>query len=68
MSTLHNRMPVILDKRNYVDWLDPAPHAKRPEDLIQLIRPFPADRMSAYPVSTLVNVPGNDRPECVLPA
>ena len=68
MSTLHNRMPVILDKNNYADWLDPAPHAKRPEGLLPLIRPFPADRMSAYPVSTLVNAPGNDRPECIVPA
>ena len=68
MSTLHNRMPVILDKNDYADWLDPAPHAKRPEGLLPLIRPFPADRMSAYPVSTLVNAPGNDRPECIVPA
>ena len=68
MSTLHNRMPVILDKNNYADWLDPAPHAKRPEGLLPLIRPFPADRMSAYPVSRLVNAPGNDRPECIVPA
>ena len=66
MSTLHNRMPVILDKRNYADWLDPAPQT--PENLLPLIQPFPADRMSAYPVSTLVNAPGNDRPECVVPA
>ena len=66
MSTLHNRMPVILDKKNYADWLDPAPQT--PENLLPLIQPFPADRMSAYPVSTLVNTPGNDRPECIVPA
>jgi putative SOS response-associated peptidase YedK len=67
MSTLHNRMPVILDKANYADWLEPAPHAKRPENMLPLIRPFPADRMSAYPVSTLVNIPSNDRVECIVP-
>lgn len=66
MSTLHNRMPVILDKNNYAAWLEAAPQT--PADLLPLIRPFPADRMSAYPVSTMVNSPGNDRAECVLPA
>lgn len=66
MSTLHNRMPVILDKTNYAAWLDAAPRS--PESLLPLIQPFPADRMSAYPVSTLVNSPGNDRAECVIPA
>jgi len=66
MSNLHNRMPVILDKKNYADWLEPAPHATRRENLLHLIQPFPADRMSAYPVSTLVNIPGNDRPELIV--
>jgi putative SOS response-associated peptidase YedK len=65
MSTLHNRMPVILDAADYSQWLDPAP--RTPESLLPLIRSFPADRMSAYPVSTMVNSPGNDRAECVLP-
>lgn len=66
MSTLHNRMPVILDPKDYALWLDPAPQT--PEKLVHLIKPFPADAMSAHPVSTLVNKPGNDRPECVVPA
>jgi putative SOS response-associated peptidase YedK len=66
MSTLHSRMPVILDRADYADWLDAAP--RTPDSLLPLIKPFPADRMSAHPVSTMVNVPGNDRPECVLPA
>ncbi len=65
MSTLHNRMPVILGPADYSQWLDPAP--RTPESLLPLIRSFPADRMSAYPVSTMVNSPGNDRAECVLP-
>jgi putative SOS response-associated peptidase YedK len=65
MSTLHNRMPVILDKQNFGDWLNPMPQTS--DNLIHLIQSFPADRMAAHPVSTLVNAPGNDRPECVLP-
>ncbi len=66
MSALHNRMPVILSESDYALWLDPAPRAAT--DLLPLLHPYPADAMHAYPVSTLVNSPTNDRPECVLPA
>ena len=66
MATLHNRMPVILPPSAYAQWLDPAPRA--PDSLLPLIKPFPADEMSAHPVSTLVNSPANDRAELVVPA
>ena len=65
MATLHNRMPVILHPRDYAKWLDVSPQT--PENLLPLIKPFPADAMSAHPVSTLVNKPGNDTPELVVP-
>ena len=65
MSTLHNRMPVILPPQAYAEWLDPAPRAAL--DLLPLLTPYPAEAMRAHPVSTLVNSPANDRPECVLP-
>ena len=65
MSKLHNRMPVILPPSAYEEWLDPAP--QKPEALQHLLVPYPATGMRAYPVSTLVNSPGNDRPECVVP-
>jgi putative SOS response-associated peptidase YedK len=63
---IHNRMPVILHPRDYAKWLDPSPQT--PDRLKPLIKPFPADLMDAYPVSTLVNTPANDRPELVVPA
>jgi putative SOS response-associated peptidase YedK len=63
---IHNRMPVILHPRDYAKWLDPSPQT--PDQLKPLIKPFPADMMDAYPVSTLVNTPANDRPELVVPA
>jgi putative SOS response-associated peptidase YedK len=65
MSTLHNRMPVILTQGDYAQWLDALPRA--PENLLPLIKPFPAEGMSAHPVSMLVNKPGNDRAELVVP-
>lgn len=66
MEPIHDRMPAILHPRDYAKWLDPAPQT--PDKLARLIKPFPADAMSAHPVSTLVNKPGNDRPECIAPA
>jgi putative SOS response-associated peptidase YedK len=65
MATIHNRMPVILDSKDYAGWLDPAPQTQG--HLLHLLQPFPAGKMSAHPVSTLVNKAGNDRPECVVP-
>jgi putative SOS response-associated peptidase YedK len=65
MATIHNRMPVILRPSDYTQWLDTSPRA--PESLQPLLQPFPADEMSAYTVSTLVNSPVNDRAELVVP-
>lgn len=66
MAKLHNRMPVILPESAYTQWLDPAP--RKPEELQTLLVPYPAAAMTAYPVSTLVNSPANDRAECIVPA
>jgi putative SOS response-associated peptidase YedK len=65
MAPLHNRMPVILPPDAYTQWLDSAPQT--PDSLQPLIKPYPAEEMSAYPVSTLVNNPKNDLAECVVP-
>lgn len=66
IARLHNRMPVILPPETYARWLEPAP--RQPADLQGLLTPYPSEEMSAYPVSTLVNSPANDRPEVVAPA
>lgn len=66
MASIHDRMPVILPSTAYAKWLDPAPQF--PVDLKGLLVPYPVDEMHAFPVSTLVNSPANDRPEVVVPA
>ncbi|MDK1028809.1 MAG: SOS response-associated peptidase [Anaerolineae bacterium] len=66
MAAIHDRMPVIIDPDDYQRWIDPA--AQSPDSLQPLIKPYPADEMTAHPVSTLVNNPKNDRAECVVPA
>ena len=65
LASIHDRMPVILHPKDYTDWLDSSPRAA--DSLNHLITEFPAELMEAYPVSTLVNSPSNDRAECVLP-
>jgi putative SOS response-associated peptidase YedK len=59
-------MPVILPRDAYAQWIDPA--VRTPDSLQALIKPYPANEMAAYPVSTLVNDPKNDRAENVVPA
>ena len=47
MGTIHSRMPVILDPRDYEQWLDPK--EQDAAAVATLLRPFPAERMRAYP-------------------
>ena len=63
MADIHDRMPVILSPADYDLWLDPEFQDK--EKLQSLLRPYPADEMTAYPVSTFVNNPRNENPACV---
>lgn len=63
MRPVHNRMPVILNPKDYEQWLDPE--VKEPERLQPLLRPYSTQEMLAYPVSTAVNKPSNDNAECI---
>jgi len=65
VEPIHNRMPVILPREAYDRWLDPT--EQRPGSFNDLLVPYPAEEMVAYPVSTYVNSPGNDSPACVAP-
>ena len=64
MAPIHNRMPVIVEPADYDLWLDSG---DRPEDGLHLLRPYPANKMAFYPVSTHVNSPRNDDPQCIQP-
>lgn len=61
-ATIHNRMPVILAPADYARWLD----IEQP-DAGDLLKPYPADAMKAYPISTRVNSPKNDDPSIIEP-
>jgi len=60
---IHDRMPVILPKEVEDLWLDPA--VEDPRRLLDILRPYPANEMDAYPVSNLVNSVSNDSSACI---
>ena len=60
---VHDRMPVILPRESISTWLDED--EVRPEALQGLMVPLSADLMQAYPVSTFVNSPKNNSPQCI---
>lgn len=65
MQPIHDRMPVIIAKENEDLWLDPA--VAEATVLRELLQPYSADEMEAYPVSKRVNSPSNNSPECLKP-
>jgi putative SOS response-associated peptidase YedK len=60
---IHDRMPAILPKEVEDLWLDAS--VEDPHRLLALLRPYPADEMEAYPVSSQVNSVKNNTPECI---
>ena len=65
MGLFHERMPAILPESDYDLWLDPQ--VQDPKLLLPLLRPYPAEAMAAYPVSTYVNNPRHEDPACRAP-
>jgi len=63
MKPIHDRMPVILPPADWKPWLDPD--YSDTGELKSLLRPYPSEEMSAWPVSTLVNNPRYDAPTCI---
>lgn len=63
VKPIHDRMPVILPQTEYQTWLNPG--EVNPEELQPLLTPYPPEEMQAYPVSTYVNSPKNNSPQCI---
>jgi putative SOS response-associated peptidase YedK len=62
LRPFHERMPVILDPKNYDRWLDLN---QKPDSLKSLLQPYNSQEMTVYPVSAKVNNPKNDSRECI---
>jgi putative SOS response-associated peptidase YedK len=63
IAKIHNRMPSILQPEHEDRWLSEVPLSAG--DLKEILSPFPAENMSMYPVSTLVNSPYSDD-DCII--
>jgi len=62
---IHDRMPVILKKEAIGEWLDPA--TREYETLKRILQEKRVSGIRAYPVSKLVDSPGNNDPRCIEP-
>ena len=65
MTSIHDRMPVILPRESEALWLDPDEQDSAM--LSELLLPYDSNQMEAYEVSTLVNSPRNNSPELIAP-
>ncbi len=63
MARIHNRMPVILEPADYDTWLYTEP--EHLDQLQHLLRPAGEKMLAARPVSTYVNNPQNEGPQCI---
>ena len=63
LAPLHDRMPVVLEERDWDRWLDPG--SGDVDALAHLLQPASDDLLVAYPVGSSVNSADNDGPELV---
>jgi putative SOS response-associated peptidase YedK len=61
VTDIHDRIPVILAPADYDHWLGEEPD---PRDLM---KPYSAEPMRMWPISTRVNKPENNDPSIVEP-
>lgn len=60
IASIHDRMPVILERNEEKAWLDERLNEK---EVIALLDPYPDELIEMYQVSNDVNSPKNDSPE-----
>jgi len=65
LRPIHHRMPAILAPESYGIWLDTRPD--NTNRALSVLKPFSDEPMAFYRVSTRVNGPRNDDPDCVKP-
>jgi putative SOS response-associated peptidase YedK len=58
---IHSRMPLVLAPADYARWLSDE------EDPRDLLKRYPSEPMTMWPVSTRVNTPKNDDPSLIEP-
>lgn len=61
LAPIHDRMPLVLDPEDESRWLQDIPI----NFILSMFRSYPAEKMDAYPISTLVNSPLNNSEEII---
>ena len=64
MSSIHDRMPVIIPTEHHATWLSDATDVQHLSDYTQ---PSPDGTLARYRVSTAVNKATIDSPKCIVP-
>jgi putative SOS response-associated peptidase YedK len=65
LSSIHDRMPVIIKPEDYAAWLD-----TKLTDILKIqamAQPYPERLMEAHPISRNINNPQHDSPELMIP-
>jgi putative SOS response-associated peptidase YedK len=65
VGKIHDRMPVILKKEDEETWLNPD--NTEPQQLLTLLKPYPADQMEEWQVSEAARNPRNEGSELIKP-
>lgn len=63
LSPVHDRMPVIIDPKDFETWLDPL--FQDTEKLKGYLKPYTPSKMKSFPVSIFVNSTRNEGPQCI---
>jgi putative SOS response-associated peptidase YedK len=63
MAPIHDRMPVILGSEDWQKWLGEEP--ANDNELKAMLKPFPSERMTAWPVNKMVGNVKNDGPDLI---
>lgn len=65
MKKIHDRMPVILDRDQEDQWIDPK--NENIDSLQKMLKPCPAQMLAAYEISTAINSPKNNNADVIRP-
>ena len=60
MAGIHDRTPVILDRANVEEWIDPE--VQEHDAIAKMLKPCPDSWLSTVEISSLVNSPKNNSP------
>lgn len=65
VGEIHNRMPAILERENEDVWIDP--NLRKTTPLLDLLKPYPHEKMKMHPVSSKIDSTHYDTPACIQP-